>query len=83
MKDGMLFGYVQCDIEVPENLRKSFENFPPIFKNTMVARNDIGDFMKEYADKEGIMSQPRKMLISSYILQNGALITPLFLFILE
>ena len=32
--DGRLFGYVQCDIEVPEPLRDYFSNFPPIFKNT-------------------------------------------------
>ena len=30
--DGRLFGYVQCDIEVPEHLRDYFSNFPPIFK---------------------------------------------------
>ena len=27
-KKGNLFGYVQCDIEVPENLRANFANFP-------------------------------------------------------
>ena len=52
-----LFGYVQCDLKVPEQLKAYFANFPPIFKNTVVSRNDIGDLMKEYAEKEGIMSQ--------------------------
>ena len=32
IKKGSLFGYVQCDIEVPENLRVNFANLPPIFK---------------------------------------------------
>ena len=32
MKSGKLFGYVQCDIEVPEELKKKFVYFPPIFK---------------------------------------------------
>ena len=27
-----LFGYVQCDLEVPEELRERFANFPPIFE---------------------------------------------------
>ena len=27
IKKGSLFGYVQCDIEVPENLRVNFANF--------------------------------------------------------
>ena len=50
------FGYVPCDIEVPEHLRDYLSNFPSIFKNTVVSRNDIGDLMKEYAEKERIMS---------------------------
>ena len=39
--------------------------------------------MKKYAEEGGIMSQPRKMLISSFTLQNGTLITPLLLFYLQ
>ena len=77
--DGRLFGYVQCDIEVTEHLRDYFSNFRPIFKNTVVSRNDIGDLMKEYGEREGIMPQPRRMLISSFILTNGTIITPLLL----
>ena len=80
---GNLFGYVQCNIEVPENLRANFANFPPIFKNTLVSKNDIGDLMKTYAEEERIMSQPGKMLISSFRSQNGTLITPLLLFYLQ
>ena len=71
---GKLFGYVQCDIEVPEILRSNFDNFPPIFKNTLVSKNYLDDLMKTDAEEEGIMSQPRKMMISSFTLQNGTLI---------
>ena len=78
--DGQLFGYVQCDIEVPEHLRDYFSNFPPSFKNTAVSRIDIGDLMREYAEKEGIMPQPRRMLISSFILTNATIVTLLLLF---
>ena len=80
---GKLFGYVQCAIEVPEVLKKKFANFPPIFKNANVGRHDIGSLMKDYAEKVGLLCQPRKMLISSYFLENGTLITPLLLFYLH
>ena len=83
IKKGNLFGYVQCDIEVPENLRANFANFSPLFKNTLVGKIDIGDLIKPYAEEKVIMSQPQKMLISSFTLQNGTLITPLFLFYLQ
>ena len=39
--------------------------------------------MKTYAEEEGIMSQPRIMLISRFTLQNGTLITLLLLFYLH
>ena len=82
-KKGNLFGYVQCDIEVHENLRVNFANFPPIFKKTLVSQIDFGDLMKTYAEEQGKKSQPRKMFISSFTLQNGTLITPLLLFYLQ
>ena len=83
IKNGKLFGYVQCDIEVPENLRSKIHNFPPIFKNTFVSKSDIGHLMKNYAEEERLLSQPRKKWISSLPLQNGTLITPLLLFYLQ
>ena len=79
IESGKLFGYVQCDRKVPEHLKAYFANFSPFFKNTVVSRNYIGDLMKEYAEKEGIMSQPRRMLKSSFHLKNGTIITPLLL----
>ena len=80
-----MFGYVQCDIEIPEILRSKYDNAPPppIFKNSLVSKNDIGDLTETYAEEKGKMSQLRKMLISSFTLQNGTLITPLLLFYLQ
>ena len=74
---------MQCDIEVPDNFRSNFNNFPPIFKNTLVSKSDIGDVMKNHAEEERLLSQPQKTLISSYALQNGTLFTPLLLFYLQ
>ena len=82
-RSGKLFGYVQCDIEVPEELKKKLANFSPIFKNTNVGRHDIGSLMQDYAEKKGLLCQPRKMLLSSYFHENGTLITLLLLFYLE
>ena len=83
MTKGNLFSYVQCDLEVPEDLRANFAKFPPLFKKTLVSKHDIGDYMKTYAEKERILSQPWKMLTSNFTLQNGTLITLLLLFYLQ
>ena len=46
-----LFGYVQWDLEVPEELPERVANFPPIFQNCNVGREKMGKFMLEYAEK--------------------------------
>ena len=74
---------MQSDIEVPEGFRSNFDTFSPIFKNTLVSKSDIGDLIKNYAEEERLLFQPRKMLICSFTLQNGTLITPLLLFYLQ
>ena len=82
IKSRSLFGYVQGATEVPVNLGEAFPNFPPIFENIIVCSLDIGPFMKEYAKKKGLSAQPRRILISSYFLENGTVFKPLLLFCL-
>ena len=79
IREGKVVGYVQSNIGVPEKLRAKFANFSPIFKNTLVTNNDISDLIKNYAEEERLLPQPRKMLISRFTLQNGTLIHLLIL----
>ena len=51
--------------------------------NLSVGEDDNGQFMIEYAEKEGPLTQHRRMLISTYFLDNGTVITSLLLFYLE
>ena len=50
-----MFGYVQCDLSVPDELKAKFNNFPSIFKNIDVSRNDIGEYMKVYAEENDLL----------------------------
>ena len=77
IKDDTLFGLVQCDVEVPSHLRPRFSEMPPVFKNTFVSKDDIGDFMKNYADKHQLLSQPRRSLIGSMFGKQLVFATPL------
>ena len=85
LREGKLFGYLQCDIEVPGILRGNIANFPPIFKYTLVSKGGIGDLVKtmHYAEEKRLLSQPRKKLISSFPSQNRTLIIPVLLFELQ
>ena len=67
---------------VPDELKLKFANFPPTFKNTEVVRNDIGDYMKNYANENEMLKHPQRMLISIFMLENGTVLTLLFNFIL-
>ena len=80
IKNITIFGFVQFDLSVPEHLQKGFKYFPPIFKNCFVSRDDIGEYMKTYAEKHYLLQHPSKRLISSFHLENGSVITPLFNF---
>ena len=75
--DGTLFGMVECDVRVPEELQDYFSEMQPVFKNASVTRDDIGPFMRQYAEDHDIMSAPRRMLVGSYRGDKILLATPL------
>ena len=75
--DGTLFGMVECDVRVPDNLREHFAEMQPIFKNTTVTRDDIGPYMRQYAEEHNILTKPRRMLVGSYRGDKILLTTPL------
>ena len=75
--DGTLFGMVECDVRVPPELQDHFAEMQPIFKNATVTRDDIGPFMRQYAEEHDIMSTPRRMLVGSYHGEKILLATPL------
>jgi hypothetical protein len=74
---GTFFGLLQCDVTVPDYLKDYFSELQPIFKNTLVSKDDIGPFMKDYAERHKFMSQPRKTLVASYFGKQIVLATPL------
>ena len=75
--DGTLFGMVECDVRVPDNLRENFAEMQPIFKNTTVTRDDIGQYMRQYAEEHNILTKPLRMLVGSYRGDKILLTTPL------
>ena len=55
----------------------------PIFKNTNISRDDIGDFMRTYAEENDVMKQHRRSLIGSMFGEKILLATPLLKWYLE
>ena len=75
--DGTLFGMVECDVRVPEELQDYFSEMQPVFKNASVTRDDIGPFMRQNAEEHDILSKPRVMLVGSFRGVKILLATPL------
>ena len=75
--DDTLFGMVDCDVCVPKELQYYFSKMQPVIKNASVTRDDIGPFMRQYAEDHDILSKPRFMLVDSFRGVNILLATPL------
>lgn len=60
-----------------DGMREKFEEMAPVFKNTLISRDDIGPTMKAYAEDTKTMTQPRRALIGSYFGTKILLATPL------
>ena len=83
VRNEKLFGCIECDIRLPEHLRDKFSEMCPIFKNTDISRDDIGEFMKTHANENDIMSRPRRHLIGSMVGEKILLATSLLKWYLE
>ena len=82
VRAGTVIGMIECDICVPEELREHFAEMQPVFKNMCLIREDLGPFMRRYAE-EHIMSTPRRMLVGSYRGDKILLATPLLRWYLD
>ena len=77
VRNDELFGLVKCDIHVPELLIEKFSEFPPIFKNTEIGMDDIGEHMQAYCRGIGRKNCVKRSLVSSMKGNGILLLTPL------
>jgi hypothetical protein len=71
-----LFGFVQVDIETPEELKEKFSEITPIFKNAEIKFEDIGKYMQNYHNESNIPFNKDNKLIGSYFGKEILLYTP-------
>ena len=83
IQDGCLFGFVECDTEVPDQLKDYFSEMTLVFKNVDVCLNDVGELMQEYAKQHYIKDVSHHLLIGSYFSKKIGLSTPLLKWYLE
>jgi hypothetical protein len=83
IRSGAFFGFVRCDIHVPEELEHKFEEMAPIFKHAEVGEDDFGEYMSAYAKANDQSRRPRSMLIGSLHAKGILLFSTLLRWYLE
>ena len=83
IQDGSFYGFVECDIHVPDDLKEKFAEMPPIFKNTELSPSDGGEYMAEFARVNGLNMKPRRCLIGSMFGEKILLVTLLLKWYLD
>lgn len=88
IRSGQLFGMVEVDIEVPEQWglefahnamspREYFAEMCPIFCNTEVGFDDIGEHMQAHVWEYHLSEKPRRLLVGGTKARQILLATPL------
>ena len=73
-----IFGFIKCDIHVPDHLIPKFSEFPPIFKNIEIPISAIGEHMQEYCRSITRKTGIKRSLISSMFGKGIVIMSPLF-----
>ena len=92
---GKLFGFVQCDLRVPERWGKGFENFSnltpyeyfkemsPIFCTSKIPFESSGKHMQRYVEEMSMGQNPRVLLVGGMSAQEILVATPLLRWYLQ
>ena len=83
IREDKMFGAVEVDISVPEDLKPYFTDLPPIFKNSIVKHVDIGEHIQKFLEDSNRRLKDTKYLIASMTGTKILLITPLLRWYLE
>ena len=77
------FGFIQCDIRVPDHLRDEMSEFPPLFIKTTVDEDDVPQHMLDEIKRTGRKLSTGNLLISALEARKVLLYQPLIKFYLK
>jgi len=77
VRDDSLFGFVECDIHVPQDKWEYFKEMSPIFKNIELCRENLSPHMRQFAEEENFLKRPQRYLVGSMKGEKILLLTKL------
>ena len=78
-----IFGFVECDIEVPAHLHAKFAEMSPIFKNVSFSRSDLSSHMQAFAEENHFLKRPQRCLVGSMRAKRQLFLTTLLHWYIE
>ena len=81
--DGRLFGFVECDVSVPEDKLDYFSEMAPVFKNVDLSREHLSPHMRDFAEKFNFLKRPQRYLVGSLRGEKILLLTELLRWYME
>ena len=83
VRNDVLFGFIESDIHNPDNLFDTFKEMPPLFCNSNIKFEDVGEFMQNYIEKENLHKNPRRLLVSGLKAEKIMLSSPYLKWLLD
>ena len=85
IKEGKLYGYIQCDISTPSHLIDTMKDFPPVIKRMEICEANLTDFMRGQLKKRypKLTELKRQTVVQCFNAENHLLLTSLAKFYLE
>ena len=83
VKNDELYGFLEVDIHVPDHLVEVFKEMPPLFCNSEVDFDDMGNFMQNYLRVNQLSTKPRHLLISGMKAEKILLSSPYLKWLLD
>ncbi len=80
---GRLYGFVEVEIEMPEDLYEYFAEWPPLFTHRDIGREDLDQSQREYAERADLLNTPSGNLVSVMSQKKTVLHTDLLVWYLK
>ena len=78
-----LFGMIEVDIYVPEDLWDKFSEMSPLFCTVDVPVSEIGELKQNFVKTNGLSTKPRRLLVGGMKAEKILLATPLLKYYLQ
>ena len=76
IKAETIFGLVVCSVKIKPSFHSWYDEFPPLTTHKTITIDDVEGIMLDFAKKNGLLKNPKTLLVSTLSVENQVFITP-------